>query len=198
MKGLTPSNLYRVPTLYTALSAGKKINNDPKIYGEHINPFVVNYGDIVEVVLNNHDNVGHPWHLHGHKFQIVARSPSNAVINGSLYDASTATLPGIPAKRDTIGVRDGGYTVIRFKADNPGVQLLHCHIEWHIEAGLTASFIEAPDKIDVEIPWDHKLACFAGSQKVEGNAAGNSRDYFDLDGANSEVTSGSFGSLWSH
>ncbi|KAJ3021920.1 UNVERIFIED_CONTAM: hypothetical protein HDU68_009405 [Siphonaria sp. JEL0065] len=36
-----------------------------------------------------------------------------------------------------------GYTVIRFVADNPGVWLFHCHIEWHIAAGLVMTFVES-------------------------------------------------------
>ncbi|KAJ3216393.1 hypothetical protein HDU67_009528 [Dinochytrium kinnereticum] len=32
-------------------------------------------------------------------------------------------------------------------ADNPGVWFFHCHIEWHIQAGLAMAFIEIPDVV---------------------------------------------------
>lgn len=41
-----------------------------------------------------------------------------------------------PLIKDTIIVPNRGYTIIRFLADNPGVWLLHCHIEFHSALGL--------------------------------------------------------------
>jgi FtsP/CotA-like multicopper oxidase with cupredoxin domain len=43
-------------------------------------------------------------------------------------------------KRDTITVDAFGWALIRFKADNPGLWALHCHISWHMEAGLLMQF----------------------------------------------------------
>lgn len=34
--------------------------------------------------------------------------------------------------------------ILRFRADNPGVWLFHCHMEWHVETGLVTTMIEAP------------------------------------------------------
>jgi iron transport multicopper oxidase len=31
------------------------------------------------------------------------------------------------------------------EADNPGAWFLHCHIDWHLEAGLAIAFAEAPE-----------------------------------------------------
>jgi iron transport multicopper oxidase len=50
----------KVPTLYTALSAGKDATN-PKVYGVNSNPFVLEYGKVYEIVLNNYDGGAHPW-----------------------------------------------------------------------------------------------------------------------------------------
>lgn len=33
-----------------------------------------------------------------------------------------------PMRRDTIAVPPGGSATIRFRADNPGAWLLHCHV----------------------------------------------------------------------
>ncbi|CCO32975.1 Laccase-2 [Rhizoctonia solani AG-1 IB] len=45
-------------------------------------------------------------------------------------------------------VRVGGTgVVLRFKTDNPGPWFVHCHIDWHLEAGLALVFAEAPNEI---------------------------------------------------
>lgn len=119
----------KVPTLYTALSVPQQYKMNPTVYGVNSNPLPVEYGDIVEIVINNGNTaMGHPWHLHGHQFQVVARSAPQAYVNGQNYDPSQAAP--VPMRRDVAGVQAGGYVAFRFKADNPGIQLIHCHIEW--------------------------------------------------------------------
>ncbi|KAI8844847.1 multicopper oxidase-domain-containing protein [Chytridium lagenaria] len=49
-------------------------------------------------------------------------------------------------QRNSKGEIAFAYTVIRFVADNPGVWFFHCHIEWHIQAGLAMAFVEASGK----------------------------------------------------
>ncbi|KAI5808305.1 multicopper oxidase-domain-containing protein [Pyronema omphalodes] len=51
--------------------------------------------------------------------------------------------PEIPMIRDTILAPPGGHIILRFRADNPGVWLFHCHLEWHLLSGLVTTFIEA-------------------------------------------------------
>ena len=89
-------------------------------------------------------------------------------------------------RRDTILVNPNGNIVIRFRSDNPGVWLFHCHIEWHVASGLIATIIEAPGEIQKQllgkIPEDHVGACRAGGVPMEGNAAGNTKDLLDLRG----------------
>jgi FtsP/CotA-like multicopper oxidase with cupredoxin domain len=46
------------------------------------------------------------------------------------YDLSRAAL------RDTVLIPSRGYAVLRFRADNPGVWLFHCHILWHLATGM--------------------------------------------------------------
>lgn len=48
----------------------------------------------------------------------------------SPYDLSRAVL------RDTVQIPRRGYAVLRFRADNPGVWLFHCHILWHLAGGM--------------------------------------------------------------
>jgi hypothetical protein len=66
------------------------------------------------------------------------------------------------------------------------IQLFHCHIEWHVEAGLTATFIEAPDVLqDTQtIPHGHYKTCESQGIPTKGNAAGNTKNWLDLTGAN--------------
>lgn len=52
-------------------------------------------------------------HLHGYVFQVVGRG------NGT-YDSSIQLNTTNPMRRDTISVPGEGFTVIRFRADNPG------------------------------------------------------------------------------
>lgn len=45
-----------------------------------------------------------------------------------------------PVLKDTLQVPTGGYSIIRFIADNPGFWLFHCHLEFHAEAGMMVLF----------------------------------------------------------
>ena len=113
-----------VPTLYTALTTGANAS-DVTVYGGYTNSFVLKKDQIVEIVLNNADTGKHPFHLHGHNFQVVVRADDD----WGVYDPSNHTaFPSIPMRRDTLMVRPTSNFVVRFKADNPGVWLFHCHI----------------------------------------------------------------------
>lgn len=41
-----------------------------------------------------------------------------------------------PPGKDTAKIPMGGYVIVRFKADNPGWWLLHCHFSWHHITGM--------------------------------------------------------------
>ncbi|KAF4613312.1 hypothetical protein D9613_011034 [Agrocybe pediades] len=66
-----------------------------------------------------------------HVFDVV-RSAGSDVYN---YDN--------PVRRDVVssGVK-GDMTTIRFKTDNAGPWIMHCHIDWHLELGLSVVFVE--------------------------------------------------------
>ncbi|CAI0443507.1 unnamed protein product [Linum tenue] len=44
-------------------------------------------------------------------------------------------------ERNTMSVPTAGWTAIRFRADNPGVWFLHCHLEVHTTWGLKMAFV---------------------------------------------------------
>ncbi|KAF7316551.1 putative Laccase-1 [Mycena indigotica] len=73
----------------------------------------------------------HPFHLHGHNFDVILQS-----------NAGTKNFVN-PPRRDVTPI-NGGNTTFRFFTDNPGAWFLHCHIDWHLEAGLAVVFGEAP------------------------------------------------------
>lgn len=170
------------------MTTGADANNSA-VYGEYSHPFVLQKDQVIEVVINNDDTGKHPMHLHGHAFQAIYRSEESA----GFYDPTNVTVNGafraIPMRRDTFVIMPEGFFVLRFKADNPGVWLFHCHIEWHIDSGLVVTMVEAP--LDVQktltIPEDHFAACAAGGTLDAGNAAGNTVDFFDLSGQNKAV-----------
>ncbi|RDB27655.1 Laccase-1 [Hypsizygus marmoreus] len=88
----------------------------------------------------------HPFHLHGHTFDVV-RSAGSSVYN---YDN--------PVRRDVVSVGEAGDNVtIRFTTDNPGPWILHCHIDWHLEIGLAVVFAEDADTVATQThpaAWD--------------------------------------------
>ncbi len=81
---------------------------------------VVKSGQRVAVKFINETGMSHPMHLHGHSFQVTE-------INGK-------PLKG--ALRDTVLVPAKSSVTVAFDADNPGSWYLHCHILWHLAAGM--------------------------------------------------------------
>ncbi|KAG0306509.1 hypothetical protein BGZ98_002237 [Dissophora globulifera] len=96
---------------------------------------------VVQIIFDNSLGGQHPFHLHGHTFQIIAQG------EGVYEEGKTPINVVNPLRRDTATVPRRGFTVIRFKADNPGVWSLHCHIEWHVTTGLVMQFVELPDEL---------------------------------------------------
>lgn len=184
INGVTYLN-QKVPSLYTALTVGSQYASNPAVYGVNSNPIVLKKDEVVEIVLNNNHANLHPWHLHGHDFQVIKRSDPNT---GPFTDYGP--LAPIPMRRDTIMANIYGHIVLRYKANNPGVWIFHCHVEWHVEAGLTVTMIEAPEELQhLRIPYDHLKSCKKYGMKTGGNAAGRLNDPLNLDGSVTEPSS---------
>ncbi|KAJ6469202.1 laccase [Mycena vitilis] len=134
-----------LPTLLNMINGGDTAANYTK--AEHT--FILKANEVVELRIHGSANgITHPFHLHGHAFDVV-------------QSASGPVNYKNPPRRDVIAVEGGG-VIIRFRgmlslafyfalqliahtADNPGPWFLHCHIDWHLEAGLAVVFAEAPD-----------------------------------------------------
>ncbi|VDB85211.1 unnamed protein product [Peniophora sp. CBMAI 1063] len=90
----------------------------------------------------------HPMHLHGHQFWVL-RSAGNSSLN--LVD---------PVLRDVVsaGNSTDDEVTIRFKTDNAGPWILHCHIDWHLNNGLAVVMAENIDQAASSNPvpssWD--------------------------------------------
>ncbi|XP_027334824.1 laccase-4-like isoform X1 [Abrus precatorius] len=94
----------------------------------------------VQVVLQDTGIIApenHPVHLHGFNFYVVGRGVGNYNPN---TDPKNFNLVD-PVERNTVGVPAGGWTAIRFRADNPGVWFMHCHLEVHTTWGLKMAFL---------------------------------------------------------
>ncbi|KVI11894.1 Cupredoxin [Cynara cardunculus var. scolymus] len=98
------------------------------------------YNSTVQLVLQDTGMIAaesHPIHLHGFNFFVVGRGIGNFNPN---KDPKSFNLVD-PVERNTVGVPTGGWTAIRFKADNPGVWFMHCHLEVHTTWGLKMAFV---------------------------------------------------------
>lgn len=72
----------------------------------------------VRVILVNDSMMSHPIHLHGHFFEIV---------NGH---------PGRHPRKHTVNVAPGGKVTFDLTADVPGDWAFHCHLLYHMHAGM--------------------------------------------------------------
>ncbi|KAG1762759.1 laccase [Suillus occidentalis] len=97
---------------------------------------VLEANKVVELTLSTTGAVGpHSIHLHGHSFDVVQ----------SACD-STSTFNYVnPVRRDVVSAGDTGQqVVIRWVTDNSGPWFLHCHNDWHLEAGFAMVMAESP------------------------------------------------------
>ena len=80
----------------------------------------VKQGERVALKFLNETGMPHPMHLHGHSFQVIE-------INGQ-------EIKG--ALRDTVLVTPKTSVTVAFDANNPGTWYVHCHVLWHLTAGM--------------------------------------------------------------
>lgn len=103
------------------------------------NQYMLNFnnkGTVVDFVINNYDDGNHPFHLHGHKFYVLAIGNAGYFSEDYYNEDSDVLNFKNPVLRDTVNIPGYGWGVLRFVIDSPGVWPFHCHIGWHIESGL--------------------------------------------------------------
>ncbi|KAH7891006.1 laccase [Phlebopus sp. FC_14] len=97
----------------------------------------------------------HPFHLHGHKFDVVR-------------SAGTTTYNYVnPVRRDTVSSGSAVDNVtIRFTTDNPGPWFLHCHIDFHLDQGMAVVFAEdtqdTASSSPINGPWNSLCPIYNG------------------------------------
>jgi FtsP/CotA-like multicopper oxidase with cupredoxin domain len=94
------------------------INGVP--WTKDVPPLPIARGERVELVFQNKTPMPHPMHLHGHEFQVVE-------IDGKRFSG---------AVRDTVLVPPKTRIVVAFDANNPGLWAMHCHLLYHLDAGM--------------------------------------------------------------
>ncbi len=120
-KPLPPRKADRVHTLnLTGEMAGYIWSINNVAWNKDVPPLQVAEGERVELVFVNKTPMPHPMHLHGHEFQVVE-------VDGERF-------PG--AVRDTILVPPKRRVTVAFDANNPGWWAIHCHLLYHLDAGM--------------------------------------------------------------
>jgi FtsP/CotA-like multicopper oxidase with cupredoxin domain len=94
------------------------------VWDKDVPPLPIAKGERVELVMINRTGMPHPMHLRGHEFQVVE-------IDGKRFAG---------AVRDTVLVPPGRRVVAAFDADNPGLWAFHCHLLYHLQAGMFTTF----------------------------------------------------------
>lgn len=111
----------------------------------------ISYGDTIDLIIDNEKLVGHPIHLHGHFVHLVSYSETENFPYSSVAEALEDNYENLnvvdPPKFDISQLPAAGHLVLRVKADNPGIWLLHCHLVGHLLMGMGAVLFEAVDDI---------------------------------------------------
>ncbi|KAF7127778.1 hypothetical protein RHSIM_Rhsim11G0091700 [Rhododendron simsii] len=100
---------------------------------------VLKFNSSVEIVFQG-TSIGaenHPMHLHGTSFYHVGSGFGNF---DNKTDPKGYNLVD-PPEINTVGVPTNGWAAIRFRAKNPGVWFMHCHLERHTSWGMDTAFI---------------------------------------------------------
>ncbi len=91
---------------------------DGKKLSEVIAPIAFTQGERVRVTLVNDTMMGHPIHLHGHFFELVTGHGDHA------------------PRKHTVNVHPGGKVTFDLTADAVGDWAFHCHMLYHMHAGM--------------------------------------------------------------
>ena len=141
MNGGSYRGNYDKPTLLMTKAARKTMK--PVNFPAYYNAYTTNPGnDTTQVVLWHLDNpfpVAHPIHFHGHNSYLLAQGTGK-------WDGTVTGNPN-PPRRDVFLLPPSGHLVISYNATNPGVWPLHCHIAFHVSAGLFIQTVEQTDWI---------------------------------------------------
>ncbi|ORY55894.1 multicopper oxidase [Pseudomassariella vexata] len=107
----------------------------------------------------------HPVHVHGRHFYVLGSGEGN--FTWDTVEEAAAAVPESfnlvnPPLRDTIATPfagpSGSWLAIRRPSDNPGVWLMHCHIQSHIQGGMSMIIQDGIDDLPA-IPAEYGWTC---------------------------------------
>ena len=116
---------------------------------------VYNFGESksIRLVVYNYATTGvHPMHMHGHNMYVLATG--TGTWDGTITNGQNPQRRDVQLLPQAVSDTEPGHIVIQIDGDNSGVWPFHCHIAWHVSAGLYINLLESPDKIkqDMQIP----------------------------------------------
>ena len=125
------------------------ITSDTTTFPSSSNVYNTGSATTVRIILINVFLAPHPIHIHGHDFQVLAQG--QGIWDGEIIN------PSNPQRRDVQMMWFGAnatdpavgpnYLVVQYEADNPGMWNFHCHIAWHLSAGMNMVLLERPDEL---------------------------------------------------
>lgn len=95
---------------------------------------MINKGENLRLVLTNNSMMRHPMHLHGHDFRVVNSHGE--------YSPLKNVIDVMPMETDTI----------EFAANQDGNWFFHCHILFHMMAGMGRVFTYANSPVNPDLP----------------------------------------------
>lgn len=146
-------NYYRDDSTITRYGTGMFLMNGKSLaeYLEDPIQLPEEPGATVDIIINSIEHMRHPWHMHGHRFQVISMGQGG---EGKLEQGNTRAYSKyeedlkywedhpteIPMTRDSINIPGRSFAVLRIKTKDRGKWLLHCHVEWHVSKGLGVLF----------------------------------------------------------
>ncbi|QUC17819.1 uncharacterized protein UV8b_02060 [Ustilaginoidea virens] len=117
----------------------------------------------LDISINNFDDGAHPFHLHGHKFFVMAQGRSGyppTAANLDQHMKEHGGWPDNPLRRDTVTVEPYAWAIVRVVLDNPGLWALHCHNRWHSESGMAMQVLARSEVVSTwRVDPQHRAMC---------------------------------------
>jgi len=95
---------------------------------------IINRGEVLKLIITNNSMMRHPMHLHGHDFRVLNSQGE--------YSPLKNVIDIMPMETDSI----------EFAANQNGNWFFHCHILFHMMAGMGRVFTYANSPINPELP----------------------------------------------
>ena len=137
-EGLHPFHLVRTPFLIFS-----NAHQDPIFLTQHDHRFYVLHAHKSSIGRGSYNPYKHRYS--SGLEPITTNETDTDTTATSPYDFSRAVL------RDTVQIPTRGYAVLRFRAENPGMWLFHCHVLWYLvnEMVMMVDVMGGPEECNV-------------------------------------------------